>query len=778
MKNTLLKTAIIKNFIVLLLVTIMTISFVDIASQAATPSFGALDKSIFSSIPFALPASPTLAGTKVECEVIINGGSMSALFAGIGAAKEGANTCLLEPTDWVGGQLTASGVSAIDWQWMSNSQGVDVKAAHSLRDNATFLFWDWMKAIGNPGKCTVSRNCFMPLDLLDKYIKPYLQTIPNLKIYYNTVVKSVDKAKIGTSYDTYLAKDADVNQIRFVNAITRIPNPSLAYKGYDKRLSEDLPDWYSTSNSARFTKQIVNFTGLAGTIPVVIDASEFGDVMVLSGAEYMQGSQLFDGSKASLNDQCGQGITHTFNMKYNATATAENGPALGTFPRTTGVFNSAPYGWDGVWRYRRLLGGNTPGQISKALPGEITVMNWRSMDPNNGNDYGAKYPFKSYSDAAAEKADWKGGMNLATLKGAEDLSYDFYYWFKEQSPTNNGNQFTLDNDSMQTSTGLYKVPYFRDIRRSVGIDNFMLKTTDEDAQNPTGYRFADRVAITSYPFDIHPTENCVFSNDDQGLNDVLGKKEEPTAIFIPFRSLTNRTTANMLVAGKAISQTLKAGAGTRLQPGEAETGTAAGVSAAYMSKNKIKNVYDMVLGKNAKTYTQNITAIQTNIKKYQNINWTVAGKVYPSATEKLPTVRFMYLCPTGTIVDQAEGFCNYKDDSYTSLTTAMTTACTALGLGTACTISSSIPANAMTVKVSKIPKKTARSLRKTADCPDGSVKDSILTDFCVQGQGPNKEIFGPFTYSDVKACLTIPKGGNACYATKYNYNFAKSWIGK
>ena len=769
----------IKKITVLLLAIMVTFSTIDLQAQTPKPTFGALDQSIFTSTASTFPSSPSLAGTKVECEVIINGGSMSALFAAIGAAKEGVKTCLIEPTDWVGGQLTASGVPAIDWQWMNNSQGVDVKAAHNLRDNATFLFWDWMKAMGNPGKCTVSRNCFMPLDLLDKYIKPYIATIPNLVIHYNTVVKSVDKAKVGTSYDTYNAKNADVNQIKFVNTITRTPIGTLEYNGYDKRLSEDMPDWYTKTNSARFTKSIKNFTGVAGALPIVIDASEFGDVMVLSGSEYMQGSQLFDGSKASLNDQCGQGITHAFNMKYHATAQTENGPALGTFPRTNGVFNSSPYGWDGVWRYRRLSGGNTPGQISKALPGEITVMNWRSMDPNNGNDFGATYPFKSYANTAAELSDWKGGMNMATLKGAEDLSYDFYNWFKEQSPTNNGNQFTFDKDSMQTSTGLYKFPYFRDIRRSVGIDNFMLKTTDEDAQNPTGYRFADRVAITSYPFDIHPTENCVFSNDDQGLNDVLGKKEEPTAIFIPFRSLTNRTTANMLVAGKAISQTLKAGAGTRLQPGEAETGTAAGVAAAYMAKTKVRNVYDMVIGKNNKTYAQNISLIQTAIKKYQNIDWTVAGKVYPAPTEKLTKVKFLYLCPSGTIADQAEGACNFINESYGSFTNSMIDDCKLKFTPVAqCSAQTSLATNGTTVKVGKLPKLTYRTYRKTGDCPAGSFKDSLLTDFCVQGAGANKEIFGPFTFAEIKNCLTIPKGGNACYATKYNYNFAKNWLTK
>ena len=767
-----------KNIITMVIVILISFSTIEIQA-IPNPNLGTLDESIFVSAPTPLPSNPSLGGTRIECEVIINGGSMSALFAAIASAKENVSTCLLEPTDWVGGQLTASGVPAIDWQWMTNSQGVDIKAAHALRENSTFLFWDWIKAIGNPGKCTVSRNCYMPLELLDKYIKPYLATLPNLKIHYNTVVKSVDKAKAGTSYDTFNAKNTDVNQIKFVNAITRTPNSALAYKGYDKRLSEDLPDWYAITNSARFTKQIKNFTGVSGALPIVIEASEFTDVMVLSGAEYMQGNQLFDGTKATLNEQCGQGITYPFNMKYHSSPKTENGPQLGTFPRTSGAFNSSPYGWDGVWRYRRLNGGNVPGKLNKALPGEVTVMNWTSMLPSNGNDYSIIYPFKTYANTAKEITNWAGGLNMEAIKGAEDLSYDFYYWFKEQSPTKNSNQFTMDKDSMQSGTGLYKFPYFRDIRRSVGIDNFMLKTTDTDAQNPTGYRFADRVAITSYPSDIHPTANCKFSNDDLTLNDVLGPKEEPTGVFIPFRSLTNRTTANMLVAGKAISQTLKAGAATRLQPGEAETGTAAGVSAAYMAKNKIKNVYDLVQGRNGKTYTQSIGEIQKIIKKYQNIDWTIKGKVYPAATEKLKKVKFMYLCPTQTTYDEADGTCNTVNDSYGAFTNVMQKECkTIFKLGDQCTNYDIVPSNNMTVRVNKLPKLTTRKLRKTGECPAGSAKDRILTDFCVEGSGDNKVLYGPFTYSEIRDCLTLLKGGDACYSTKLKYDNAKGWINR
>jgi hypothetical protein len=767
------------NYIICLSLAILTgITSVNISNLAITPvDVTALEKKLFTplAIPQSIP-SPTIEGKKVECEVIINGGAMAALFAAIAAAKEGVKTCLLEPTDWVGGQLTASGVPAIDWQWMSNSQGVDVRSAHALRDNATFLFWDWMKATGNPGSCTVSRNCFLPKELLEKTIKPYLAGLTNLSIYYNTVVKSVDKRKVGTSYDTYQGIEKDVNEIAYINAIQRSPFPSLAYNGYDKRLSEDLPDWYDTVNSTRFTKEILNFGGVGSSIPVVIDASEFSDVMVLSDAEYIQGSQIFDGSKESLNDQCGQGITTTFNMKSYNSPQVENGPNKTSITRTNGVFNTMPYGYDGVWRYRRLLGGKTPGSEGKLMPNEVSVMNWRSQDPNNGNDYGAQYIFKNTADTAADKADWRGGVKFNELKNAEDLSFDFYYWLKENNPYGTGSYLSLDPESTQTSTGLYKFPYFRDIRRSVGIDNFMLKTSELDMQSPTGYRFEDRVALTSYPFDIHPTENCTFSNDDQGLNDVLGKKEEPLAFYVPFRSLTNRSTANMLVGGKSIAQSLKSGAGTRLQPGEASTGTAAGVSAAYMVKKNLKNIYNIAQSPTNIPYATAIGEIQTNIKKYQNIDWTIGGVKYPSANESLKKVRFLYFCPTGTIPDIAEGYCVGGGDAYGPFTKVMEDNCIANKGGAVCTEQKTFAVNDLTVSATRYAKKFARSLRKTGECPIGSTKDTILKDFCVQDNNGLKQIFGPFTYTDIKACR-LKGGGNSCFANRYSYNFVKDVLG-
>ncbi|GAB4417991.1 MAG: FAD-dependent oxidoreductase [Bacteroidia bacterium] len=48
------------------------------------------------------------------CDVLVIGGGASGVAAGIQAARSGAQTLIVEPTPWLGGMLTAAGVSATD----------------------------------------------------------------------------------------------------------------------------------------------------------------------------------------------------------------------------------------------------------------------------------------------------------------------------------------------------------------------------------------------------------------------------------------------------------------------------------------------------------------------------------------------------------------------------------------------------------------------------------------------------------------------------------------
>src|SRR5260221_5513497 len=57
-------------------------------------------------LPASLPAEP--------CEILIAGGGTGGVAAALAAARSGRRVVLLEETDWLGGQMTAQGGSALD----------------------------------------------------------------------------------------------------------------------------------------------------------------------------------------------------------------------------------------------------------------------------------------------------------------------------------------------------------------------------------------------------------------------------------------------------------------------------------------------------------------------------------------------------------------------------------------------------------------------------------------------------------------------------------------
>ena len=54
----------------------------------------------------------TQAQTTYKTDVLVIGASASGIAAGIQSARMGVNTIITEPTTWLGGMITAAGVSA------------------------------------------------------------------------------------------------------------------------------------------------------------------------------------------------------------------------------------------------------------------------------------------------------------------------------------------------------------------------------------------------------------------------------------------------------------------------------------------------------------------------------------------------------------------------------------------------------------------------------------------------------------------------------------------
>jgi hypothetical protein len=563
-----------------------------ISGIALSPITGCKPRDFNSSTGDSEQAKSTLASfnsTDPKCEVIVAGGSTAALAAALASAREQRLTCLLEPTDWPGGQMTSSGVSAIDFSHIT-SNGLPLGRESQREENLETTFYKWMKSLtGNPGACWVSDKCYEPAPFVEKNITPTIEAEQFLKVYLNTVVKSVE------------TKD---RRIIAVKAIQRTP---VTGKGYERYFSEDISDWYSTENSKNFTKTVFNFKGSIETqMPIVIDATEFGDVLVLSGSPWLQGTEDADGSLNN-NDTCGQATVYPIAAVLNSEPVSE-GP--NPFPVAHPDFynfktSSRLFSWQEIWTYRRLRG--TAGTGAQA--GDITMQNW-----NPGNDYPYGYLFLDKATTVAQKSNWIGGVNIDTLRGAERHAIGWYYYFKSKAPAELQNKIARAWNVFGTGTGLSKMPYLRDTRRSIGLNDFVLKFQDLAAIGPkdiTGEQFADRVGIGSYVADFHGLTTCKLP--------VYMNRSETLPFFIPFRALTNKAFDNLLVAGKTMAQSFHANAATRLHPIEWHSGIAAGVAAAHMFQYQISS----------KLALESIRDIQTRISKHQPINWTLGTRVYP-----------------------------------------------------------------------------------------------------------------------------------------------------
>lgn len=128
-----------------------------------------------------------------------------------------------------------------------------------------------MQQVGDPGACWVSINCFAPMSFVSA-ARALIAQQPFLSIYYSTVVKEVQTASDGYGGE----------KITSVTAVSRTPQANVTCNGYDRFLSEDLVDWYSPIDSARFTKTLLQFSA-----PIFIDATEWGELLALSGSPYV-----------------------------------------------------------------------------------------------------------------------------------------------------------------------------------------------------------------------------------------------------------------------------------------------------------------------------------------------------------------------------------------------------------------------------------------------------------------------------------------------------------
>jgi hypothetical protein len=154
----------------------------------------------------------------------------------------------------------------------------------------------------------------------------------------------------------------------------------------------------------------------------------------------------------------------------------------------------------GIWSYRRAVARNGSQPWNEVNVGDISQQNWGNP---SGNDLDNGYMFLPLEDARASVSseEWVGGVNLTALGMLEQRAFGWFHAYAASFPAEYTNRFILNRSITNTSTGLSKMPYLRDTRRSVGLGGFRLMHHNQSTAGPggkVGVRFNDSVAFGNY----------------------------------------------------------------------------------------------------------------------------------------------------------------------------------------------------------------------------------------------------------------------------------------
>jgi len=449
----------------------------------------------------------------VECELLIVGGGLAGTAAAYESLRMGHTVCMTELTDWVGGQISSQGTTALDESREQRRRLFYSRGYNDLRRRVEEKYGEL-----NPGQCWVSVSCFMPADanaiLMEMLAEAEREGGGELKWFPNTVIKEV-------------GFNADRTHIDTMMAIRHSPAPGTAPLNTDF-LSEIIEDAYTYQDSARLSKEIIQFVPAGidterfpNADPdrvdwFVVEATETGEIIALADVPYELGldprSPHNPSSPVAQRDAyCTQGFTYTFAMERTAEAQTFDVPEFYSiyepyysWEKERPQLLTPQDHFDFVFTYRRLWSAG-PRRVDERIfgaprptPGDISMQNWtwgNDYRPGTARDNLILTHDQLQASGQLAPGGWLGGLRTETLRRGEENAIGFFYWlttgttdsqlddsWKEPDPYN---RYLKGLDSpMNTAHGLSKYPYIREARRiigrpSSGYDNgFMINEID------------------------------------------------------------------------------------------------------------------------------------------------------------------------------------------------------------------------------------------------------------------------------------------------------------
>ncbi len=498
-----------------------------------------------------------------SADIIVAGGGLGGCATAIAACRNGLHVIMTEETDWIGGQVSQQGVPPDEHPWIE-SHGAPLSYREFRRKVRDFYKRNYpltpeakKRENLNPGDGSVSRLCHEPriaVAVLIEMLSPYL---------------SSGKLKILTEHKIIKA-DVDGDWVKAVEA----------------------------AHTQTGDKVVL-------TAPYFVDATECGDLLPLTGTEYVTGSESRKETRELHAPEIGnpnnnQAFTMCFAMDYQP---GENhvierpknygfwkdyvpqmnppwtGKLLGLKYPDPSTLKPKNLGFhpEGIktgetlnlWLYRRIINKNN--FIPGTYRGDITVVNWPQNDYFLGN-------IIDVSEKEFKKQ----------IEASKQLSLSLLYWLQTEAPRPDGGTgwpgIRLRNDIMGTDDGLAKYPYIRESRRikavftvleeHVGAENRKLVAGEEARKKAAD--FYDSVGIGYYHIDLHPT--C-------GGDNYIDFDSLP--FQIPLGALLPQRMNNLLPANKNIGTTHITNGCYRLHPVEWSIGEAVGLLIAFARNKKV-----------------------------------------------------------------------------------------------------------------------------------------------------------------------------------------------
>ncbi|MCM3659746.1 FAD-dependent oxidoreductase [Georgenia satyanarayanai] len=494
---------------------------------------------------------------ELRTQVLVVGGGLGGVAGALGALRHGASVILTEEFGWLGGQSTSQAVPPDEHPWIEDfgctasyrrfRDGIRdyYRRSYPLKEAAR------RKSDLNPGAGWVSKLCHEPrvaVAVIDEMLAPYV---------------SGGRLRVLT-HRRPVACETDGDTIRSVTL-------------------EDLRTGERSTVGADY----------------VLDATETGDLLPLSGTEYVTGFESSaetgePSAPAEAQPENIQAVSVCFAVDHIAgedhtierpaqydhwrsvrpdfwggnllSWTAPHPRTLeiterhfepnpGDEPLSVFADQSLNPGDGNLWTFRRIAAKDLfePG----TYPSDITLVNWPSIDYFEG-----------------PVIDVPEDVAAARLEDARQLSLSMLYWMQTEAPRPDGGTgwpgLRLRPDVMGTEDGLAMAPYHREGRRIRALETIREQDVSLAVRGDAGSRrYPDSVGVGMYRIDLHPS-----TGGDNYIDVGSAPFEIPLGALVPQRM------TNLLAAAKNIGTTHITNGCYRLHPVEWNIGEVAGVLAA------------------------------------------------------------------------------------------------------------------------------------------------------------------------------------------------------